>query len=133
MKLNYFAQINPDHLQTYYHCQILFNHLPLDIDLNFEASVINKELLEKVNNYLDQIKTLFDITFLTLSHDYDLEDASEAVCDFLNHHLEVLDHQIISSFLGTSKITKEIFLEKLIIKRIGFYPEEEEAFISCLF
>ena len=128
MELKYFGKIDPSNLEGYYDCQVTIGDMELELDLNFEEGSTTEETLLKVSNFLEGIKGKAQDSISIISKDYEQGEESEAAKDFLDHHLDILEAKELISLFGTEKVTKDLFISKLVVKRIGFYPEDEESF-----
>ncbi|MBD3674081.1 MAG: DUF2004 domain-containing protein [Planctomycetaceae bacterium] len=124
-----FGEIDPHDLDECYDAQIEVNGDPIEIDLNFESKTIEVDILKKVSQSIDAVDVQIQKAFEALSADFDLGEESEAALFYLEHHLEQLSDDEILKIFGSTEITKELFLKKIAVSRIGFYPEDEESFV----
>ncbi|CAG1020579.1 hypothetical protein DOJK_00442 [Patescibacteria group bacterium] len=129
MKLKYFNNIDPSHVKDYYDCQIVNNRLELKLDLNFQENSIDTQRLNIVNDFLEQLDAKLSETMTLIAQDYDSIDDDNTAKFYLEHHLDILNEEESISLFGTTTVTKELFLSKLLVKRIGFYPDEDESFV----
>lgn len=128
MKLKYFNEIDLQNLTDYYEVDIDFKGNPLQLDINFEETKINESDLD----YLKTILADLDGTLLKVN-DFIQNDykSGEDVQEFLTFHLEEFDNNELESLLSDSdkSLTKEEQLLSIIkLKRIGFYPEDNDEY-----
>lgn len=128
MKLKYFGEIDPKKVEEYYHHQVTIAGKQIELDLNFEDEGTDLININKVSKFLDDLQQLLSDAITSISNDYELGRDSETARDYLEHHLEILEPEEIQDLFGTKEITKELFMSKLIVERVGFYPEDADAF-----
>ncbi len=128
MKLKYFNEIDLQNLTDYYEVDIDFKGMPLQLDLNFEDTNIEEANLDYVKSILADLDgTLLKVNDF-IQNDY---KSGEDVQEFLTFHLEELDNDELESLLSDSdkSLTKDEQLLSIIkLKRIGFYPEDNDEY-----
>lgn len=127
MKLRYFEELKPDALQDYYSTDIDFEGRQIQLDINFESNTITESRLLIVNNILEKLPEFVD----KLKH-FIQEDFKEGndVQEFLDFHIEEMGEEL-DSLLSTAdkKLSRdEQLLSVVSLRRIGFYPEEDDNF-----
>ncbi|MDH5465692.1 MAG: DUF2004 domain-containing protein, partial [Thiovulaceae bacterium] len=85
--------------------------------------------LDKVNQFLDNIEVRLSDAIDLIAQDYDLGEDSDAARDYLAHHLDVLKKEELLALFGTLDITKDLFISKLKVERMGFYPDDDDDFV----
>jgi len=120
MEIKPFGNIEFDNLEDYYDANIKVGEQSIELDLNFdiEEEVDNEDLIQ-IQTFLSDIDSNLDKVFQYIQDDYDLGDESETAREYIEIHQE----------LYGGILTKEEFLSKLKVYRIGFYPQDEEDFI----
>jgi hypothetical protein len=125
-----FGVLDSDQLEEYYDTEIQFDNRSIDVDINFENDSIAIEKLEKINSWLTDIEKINNLGLMAIRHDF---ATSNTVKEYIEHHLDELDSDDLKKLLnqGALGITKEEKLLSILkIKRIGFYPDTEERFLS---
>ncbi len=128
MNIQPFGEIDSDNLEDYYDGKIIINGTEIEIDINFESESIDEERLNKIKKYIDNIEVQIKSAFDALSTDYDLGEESETALFYLEHHKEELSKEELLKIFGTTDISKELFFKCIEAKRIGLYPEDDEAY-----
>ena len=123
-----FGEIDHNNLENYYDGKIIISGNEIEIDLNFESESIDEKQLKKIMKYIENIDVQIKNAFEELSKDYDLGNESETAAFYLEHHKEELSKDELINIFGTTDISKELFFKCIKEKRIGLYPEDEEAY-----
>ena len=128
MKVFPFDDLDLECLDEYYESEIEVPGSIVPIDLNFESSSVDVSVIESLKGLIARIDELAKDAFLSISEDFDLGDESETARFYLEHHLDELNKDEKLSIFGTENVGRDEFLSALKLYRIGFYPEDEEAF-----
>ncbi|WP_372364993.1 DUF2004 domain-containing protein [Candidatus Uabimicrobium sp. HlEnr_7] len=128
MEIPLFGQINSLEPKIYYEEKISISGNIVEIDLNFESNKIEDSLLVELSNYLKKLDTEVKKAFKAISEDWDLDEESETARFYLEHHLDVFSQNEIDKIFGTKEIDKTLFLNTLVLTRIGIYPENSESY-----
>ena len=127
-KLPHFGEIKINSLKDYYDVEIEFNGRKIELDLNFEEESIETDKLEIVKKIIDNLSEYNSIAEKALISDFEEDDT---VKDYIEHHLEEIDDielkQIIDKPIEEISAEKQM-LTKLFLKRVGFYPGDEDDF-----
>lgn len=123
-----FGKVDKERLEEYYEGRIEVGGNSFEIDLNFESFSVDEFILETVSKFIDNIEKMVSKAFGAIAEDYDLGDESETAVLYLKHHIDESSTEELKSIFGTTDIDKELFLNKLSLKRVGLYPEDEESF-----
>lgn len=127
MKLQYFGELDQNALEDYYSTDIEINGHQIKMDLNFEDTSIAEDRLLKVNALLEKLPE-FVAKLGGFIHD-DFKSGTD-VREFLDFHIEEVDEALATLLLTADQSLKkdEQLLSVLSLRRIGFYPDEDEAF-----
>lgn len=128
--LPHFGQLSTENLEEYYDVYVDFNGNEIQIDLNFENEKIDAVKLDKVKNYLENIEKFDTLNKTYILHDYNDEEG-DTVKYYLEHHLEEIEHDELSTLINFDDLTTEPqdqLLTKLELVRIGLYPHNEDNF-----
>ena len=128
--LPHFGPLDPDSLEEYYDVDIDFNGTSIQIDLNFENKTIEKNRLETVKSFIENIR-IHDLNNKKyIDKDYNDEDG-DTVKFYLEHHLEDLGKEELSTLIDLNSKSTEYekqLLKKLHLVRVGLYPDSENQF-----
>lgn len=123
--ITYFGEVEINSPQEYNEGQIVINNRQIKLDLNFYDGVPAHDWVVEYENYIKDLKLHETNVESAIRSDY--EDGGD-VKEYVDFHLEELDASIIDKVLvGTdaSKSKEERLLTALKLKRIGFYPGNE--------
>jgi ubiquitin C-terminal hydrolase len=112
MKLHYFEELNPNKLEDYY---------SIDIEFEAESRLLKvNTILEKLPEFVGKVNGFIQDNFKT----------GNDVQEFLDFHLDEVDEELAFLLSKTDQSLKkdEQLLSILTLKRIGFYPDEDETF-----
>ncbi|WP_175635209.1 DUF2004 domain-containing protein [Pedobacter ghigonis] len=127
MKLRYFEELKPDALEDYYSTNIEFGGRQIQLDINFESNTIDENRLLTVNNILAELPDFVEKLNHFIQEDF---KTGTDVQEYLDFHLDELDEEL-DSLLSTTdqKLNKpEQLLSVVSLRRIGFYPDEDDNF-----
>lgn len=122
--LPHFELINSQELKEYYVTEIDLNGRKTSIDLNFENNSINKEGIETIKTFLDDINKFDKQNKAYISNDFKEGDGETK--DYINFYFDDLEQDEISNIIDIHDLSapKEILLlNKLKLNRIGLYPD----------
>lgn len=128
MDIEPFGDIDHRYLESYYSADILVQGQAVAIDVNFESNEMELTQLETLASYIVNVDETSRLAFEAIADDYDLDEISDTARFYLQHHLEEFSEQEIDSLFGTPEVDKDAFLSALKLVRIGFYPEDEDAY-----
>lgn len=123
--ITYFGEIEINSPKEYNEGQIVIDNRQIELDLNFYDGVPAHDWVVEYENYIKDLKLHETNVESAIRSDY--EDGGD-VKEYVDFHLEELDASIIDKVLvGTdaSKSKEERLLTALKLKRIGFYPGNE--------
>jgi len=133
IKLPFFGELNSNSLKDYYELQTQLGGNTVQLDLNFSGAKIEDHKLLIVKDYLDEVSKIINIAEKELLNDY---ENGEEVLEYLSYHIEEIDKEELDGFLVNAD--KSLSLEKqlfsiLKLRRIGFYPADENDFATLDF
>lgn len=123
--ITYFEEVEINSPQEYNEGQIVIDNRQIKLDLNFYDGVPEYDWVAEYENYIKDLEQHKADVEAAIRADY--EDGGD-VKEYVDFHLEELDASIIDKVLvGTdaSKSKEERLLTALKLKRIGFYPGNE--------
>lgn len=123
--ITYFGEVEINSPQEYNEGQIVIDNRQIKLDLNFYDGVPEYDWVAEYENYIKDLEQHKADVEAAIRADY--EDEGD-VKEYVDFHLEELDASIIDKVLvGTdaSKSKEERLLTALKLKRIGFYPGNE--------
>ncbi|BCY28783.1 DUF2004 domain-containing protein [Flavobacterium okayamense] len=129
MKLKYFNEIDLQNLTDYYEVDIDFKGNSVQLDINFQETKINESNLDYLKSILDDLDGILLKVNDFIKNDY---KSGEDVKEFLAFHIEELDNDELESLLSDSdkSLSREEQLLSIIkLKRIGFYPEDNDEYV----
>lgn len=129
-----FGEIDLNNVKEYYEATQLVDKKEIEFDLNIVgAKTIEKELLELVDEFIQRIETHIDLASTLIYVDFLREGISKEFIEFYTEDLD--DYEGLNALINykdQSKSIEEQLLEKLVINRIGFYPEKEDDIFAVL-
>ncbi len=124
--LHPFGKIDTGNLDDFYEAEIQVSGNVIEVDLNFEDERGGEEFFKMVKMFLEKIPQLQKSAFDYLLESFNKGDDEGTVNLYMNHHLEFLERDEVEEIFGTTDIDITCFLSKLILQRIGFYPDSED-------
>lgn len=126
-KMPLFGDLEFNNLNDYYETEFTFERKKIQVDLNFEESIISKGKLKMTANFINEFKYEIPGIIDYLKSNIDEENINE----YLEFHLNELDEINIKQL--TEKSNKELdikeqLLHLIYLKRIGIYPYDEDEF-----
>ncbi len=128
INLPYFNELDSDNLSDYYEVDVDIEQNKIQLDINFEETTISHDKLFVLKSYLEAPQAIINIAKEEIINDY---SNGENVQEFLIFHIEELDQSDLDSLLKHTDKTlslEEQILSVLKLKRIGFYPYEDDEF-----
>lgn len=127
MKLKYFEEIDPNALEDYYSTDIDLDGHDLQLDLNFDNASIDESRLVRVGIILDHVLAFIGKLKAYIRTDY---TTGTEVKEYLDFHLDEVDEEMTALLLKADQSLnkQEQLLSILKLKRIGFYPEDDDSF-----
>ncbi|WP_066830173.1 DUF2004 domain-containing protein [Rufibacter ruber] len=125
-QLPFFGELDLSKLEEYYETDIEFEGRTIQIDLTFENTDIGIEKFDLIKIQLTDIESLNFENRKEISKDFQEGGNVEF---YVKEILEQLDDDIEEILVeaDSSKSKKEHVLDAVKLKRIGFYPEVENA------
>jgi len=127
MQIEPFGEIDPGNLEDYYGGEIEIDGDIIEIDINFDSASVDSGLLKKVSDFLSAVDSRIEKAFSAIADDLELDEDTGTARFYLQHHLNELSDEELLSVFGTDDVTEEIFLDSLLVTRIGLYPEDNES------
>lgn len=123
--LPYFREIDLDNVEEYYYIEIEYKDNELNLDLNFDESLIEPVVATQIKYILDNIEAYDIQNRLYIDADYAKAKEGSFVNDFVNYHLEDIGEEICEDIAIdlTATDRDEQFIKKLKLVRIGMYPD----------
>lgn len=124
--LPYFGKINIDELTDYYQTTINLEGENLRIDINFKNKTINKNDMDVVKNFLQNIIKFDKQNLIFIEKDFNEKEGETS--DYIEFYLNELDDEELSNIIDIENIsvTRELqLLSKLKLIRVGIYPDEK--------
>jgi hypothetical protein len=128
MHIQPFGNIDPKNLEESYDGELTVAGEAVEIDVNFESESTEESVLTRIRDFVNGIDAKAKEALQAISDDFDLGDESETARFYLEHHLSELSSEEKDALLGGSEVDKQKFLDCLVLKRIGVYPEDEESY-----
>lgn len=128
--LPHFGKLATENLEEYYDVNIELDGNEIQIDLNFDSKTIDTITMDKVKNFIENIEKYDKLNKTYILNDYNDEDG-DTVKSYLEHHLEEVEKEELSSLINFDDKTTEPelqLLKKLKLIRIGLYPDNEDNF-----
>jgi len=123
-----FAELDVNSLKEYYNVQIDFKGHKIEMDLNFIEKTIEADKLEMVKTFIDNLKMLNTVALDAIKEDF-LKGGP--VKEYIEQQLEETSEKNLSFFVQQSKkpaAKENKMLAKFYLKRVGFYPQNEDQF-----
>ena len=123
-KLPHFEEIDLTSLDEYYNVEIEQEGLKMGIDLNFEEKEIEADLFDEIKKIIENIESEDSKNRAYITSDFKDENG-DTVKEYLEFHIEELAEELseIVNFEDQSSSPEKQLLEKLKLRRIGFYPD----------
>ncbi len=131
--INPFGEIDINALEECYEAEITVegnngNDI-IELDINFEDEQTDDiESLNAIKMFIDNMDKFVQKTMDILSEDFELAVDDGTARFYLEHHFEVCEKEELLELFATLDIDKPLFMSKLALYRVGFYPEDEESF-----
>ncbi|WP_442590744.1 DUF2004 domain-containing protein [Pedobacter sp. AW31-3R] len=127
MKICYFEELKPNELEEYYSIDIEFEGRQIKLDLNFDNTSIAESRLLTVNAILEKLPEFVGKLNGFIQDDF---KTGNDVQEFLDFHLEEVDEELVPLLSKTDQSLKkdQQLLSILDLRRIGFYPDNDEVF-----
>jgi len=128
VSLRPFGEINTSELEEYYEGEVRCGDQLIPVDLNFEDDNIETGAIKNVKEFLDELPHHEKAAFDSLLADFNRGRKSEVVRPFMEHHLKELGPETLTKLFGTTSVDINRFLSKMVVTRVGFYPETDDEF-----
>ncbi|RAJ08613.1 uncharacterized protein DUF2004 [Chitinophaga skermanii] len=129
-QLPLFGDVNPRSLEEYYEQDIELGGKVVRIDLNFEMVSVSEKKLVALQELLAQLPTLQATAWEAFQQDLATKDTIKQLLRFFLD--EKLDKTVLADLLANAKegnSDEEKLLSAFELKRIGFFPEQENEFV----
>ncbi len=121
--LPYFRELNLTELDEYYDIDIDLNGNTINIDINFENKSSDRNKLDTVKSFLDQLNNFNQQNKSYIEDDFQKEGNA---LDYVNFYFDELDEDELSDIIDFNNdvVAKERqLLNKLKLIRVGIYPD----------
>ncbi|MES2276329.1 MAG: DUF2004 domain-containing protein [Bacteroidota bacterium] len=128
INLPFFNELDSDNLTDYYEVDVDIEQNKVQLDVNFEEKTINPDKLLILKSYLDSPQAIINIAKEAIINNF---ANGEDVKEFLTFHIEELDQNDLGNLLKQADNTlslEEQILSVLKLRRIGFYPYDNDEF-----
>lgn len=123
--ITYFGEVEINSLQETTEGTVAIDNRQVELNLNFYDGVPGHDWVEEYENYVKELGQHKAVVEAAIRADY--EEGGD-VKEYVDFHLEELDASVIDKVLAgidSSKSQEERLLAALKLKRIGFYPGNE--------
>lgn len=128
INLPFFNELDSDNLTDYYEVDVDIEQNKVQLDVNFEEKTINPDKLLILKSYLDSPQAIINIAKEAIINNF---ANGEDVKEFLTFHIEELEQSDLDNLLRDTDKTlslEEQILSVLKLRRIGFYPYDNDEF-----
>ncbi len=129
-ELPYFGKVDLTTPEQYVAADILLNGRTISLDLNFESTTGYEKILRYANAILENLPEYDQLNRRAIVEDYDHKESGTARM-YAEHHLLVHGEEELLGGLDFSSPTRSVehqLLEKLQLRRLGFYLDSKERF-----
>ena len=126
--LPHFDTLDPTSIDDCYEVEIEFNGRTIELDLNFEEESTTAKSLDIVKKFINNLVEYDTYNLKSIKEDF---DKGEAVREYFEFHLENFGESHFSSLIDNSNTLTPIMeqlLNKVYLKRVGFYPDNDNQF-----
>jgi hypothetical protein len=109
------------------------NGRTVELDINFENSTIEGAKLDIIEAFIADLPALERLGKAVIRQDY---TSGDTVKEYIKHHFEELPENDVKELLKASDPglpKEEQMLSLLKLKRAGFYPDNEDNFVTLDF
>lgn len=123
-----FGQLDLSNLDEYYDVAIDFNGTQVTLDLNFDEHSVEPAQLEAARTIINNLVEQDRKNWKYIEDDF---KNGETVRRYIQHHLEGSEEELtgLVDFEDRSTDPAIQLLQKLRLKRVGFYPEDEQNYV----
>jgi hypothetical protein len=125
----YFDNIDWKHPDTRYDAKIEFEGRTISLDLNFESLSVDDSVPDRIQQFLEKLPALNASNLKIIQHDYKTGDTVQEYLQFHIEEMEGVDE--LDAFIDPSNTAlskEEQLLAKLVLIRVGLYPDNEDFF-----
>lgn len=122
--LPHFESINLQELKEYYVVEIDLNGRKTSIDLNFKNNSIDKDAIETIKTFLENINKFDKQNESYISNDFKEGDGETK--EYINFYFDELEQDELSNIIDIHDVNtpkETLLLNKLKLNRIGLYPD----------
>ncbi len=109
-----FDTIDLNDLNDYYDAQIKFKEREIALDINFDEYSTDRQKLEAISSVVNHLADYDEKARKAMEEDY---LSGDTIKTYIENHQDLF---------GENEVAEQI--AKLYLKRVGFYPENEEGF-----
>lgn len=128
--LPYFGEFDTDNIEEYYDVSIPVNGHEVSVDLNFMNNKTDPDALRLVESFINNLSEYEKKSRKYIADDY-ADENSEAVRDYVDHHIEEFAPEELSAVIDYNNKTIKPELQlitALKLVRVGLYPYDKEEF-----
>jgi len=132
--LPYFGELDLTDLGDFYDVEIEFHGRPVELDLNFDDGTTTIAKLDAVKSFIERLPQQDQRNKEYMRADYDAITEEDSLKFYLNFHLEEIGEEQLIALVGAGDETlpvEEQLLDKIVLVRVGFYPDEDGFFAIC--
>lgn len=126
--LPYFGELDTKSIDDYYEAEIELNGRIIGLDLNFEEESTTSKNLDIVKKFINKLSEYDSLNIKSIKEDF---DKGEDVKEYFEFLLEDFGESHFSSLIDNSNTLTPIIeqlLNKVYLKRVGFYPDNDDQF-----
>ncbi len=131
MDIKYFENIDFKKLNDKYISKsIKLNNESVDIDLNFDNKNPNENQILILKSYFENLDKIIEQNSKKIKSEFESNEVND-VKEYIYHHLQEIPKDELSKIIdldNKNKTDKLKLLEKLQLKRIGFFPQENSYY-----
>ncbi|NML38120.1 DUF2004 domain-containing protein [Chitinophaga sp. G-6-1-13] len=119
--LPHFGELSLEQLEEYYNVETAAG---VSLDLNFEHTRIDIERADLLKSWLEDLDYFQQQNKVAIQHDFKTGEGE--VQSYIRFYIEELDEEQLADIVGDAESDEEksaVLLDKLRLKRLGFYPD----------
>ena len=133
IELQYFGPIDSQSVERcFYETCATIGRNNVHVSIELDKCPIGTWALEKINSSLKSIREIIDRSLLAISVDFDRGKRCASI-EYLSLHSAIHGAEAIWDLFGTNEVTKEIFLSRLVVNDVNFFPQDPELFMDVAF
>lgn len=119
-----FGELDTESIEEYIDAKLEVNGGLVDIDLNFDGSVISVKEMDILKGFIENLGTYDKSNKNYIENDY-TDKNGDTVKEYLQHHLDLVEEDGLDDEDAEKRL-----LEKLHLVRVGLYPDKEDGFAT---